>query len=180
MQIGHKKPKKNGTHRFLKTSCASPSIQHQSGSDESERVRDDGKQKERKWSLIGSWSAFEVELKDHLVERIPAVLSFVLLLTVILVFISEFNPSSNQSHFDEHPFSLSILRNYRSSIPRRILLAYWYSAQPLDLVVPPLVLGPSACRWITKCSCYLESMRHGKRPATIHKRLLRVCKHLVV
>ncbi len=121
-------------------------VQHQSGSDESERiVRDmmeiaDGEEME---VLIGGWSAFEVELKDHLVERIPAVLSFVLLLTVILVFI--------QVNSILVPIKAILMNILSVSESFGIIVVVFqdglltdvlnYSAQPLDLVVPPLVFG---------------------------------------
>jgi len=121
-------------------------IQHQSGSDESERiVRDmmeiaDGEEME---VLIGGWSAFEVELKEHLVERIPAVLSFVLLLTVILVFI--------QVNSILVPIKAILMNILSVSASFGIIVVVFqdglltdvlnYSAQPIDLVVPPLVFG---------------------------------------
>ena len=114
-------------------------IQHQSGSDESERiVRDmmeiaDGEEME---VLIGGWSAFEVELKEHLVERIPAVLSFVLLLTVILVFI--------QVNSILVPIKAILMNVLSVSASFGIIVVVFqdglltdvlnYSAQPIDLV----------------------------------------------
>ena len=35
--------------------------------------------------LVGGWSSFEVDMKQHLSDRIPIVLAFVLILTMVLV-----------------------------------------------------------------------------------------------
>ena len=35
--------------------------------------------------LVGSWTSYEVDMKDHLRERIPAALAFVLIVTMVLV-----------------------------------------------------------------------------------------------
>ena len=121
-------------------------IQYRSGSDESERiVRDmieisDGEDFE---ALIGGWSAFEVELKDHLVERIPAVLAFVLGLTVLLVFFQVKSILVPVKAIMMNILSVSasfgiIVLVFQDGLLTGLLN---YSAQPIDLTVPPLVFG---------------------------------------
>ena len=121
-------------------------VQHRSGSDESERIvremMDIADDKDME-VLIGGWSAFEVELKDHLKERIPAVLAFVLLLTVLLVFV--------QVNSILVPIKAILMNILSVSASFGIIVVVFqdgllsgvlnYSAQPLDLVVPPLVFG---------------------------------------
>ena len=121
-------------------------IEYQSGSEESERiVREmseitDDQELE---ILLGGWSAFEVELKDHLKDRIPMVLAFVIILTVILVWI--------QVKSILVPIKAVLMNILSVSASFGIIVVVFqdglltgvlnYSAQPLDLTVPPLVFG---------------------------------------
>ena len=121
-------------------------VQYRSGSDESERIVRDMMElsaDEDIEILIGGWSAFEVELKDHLVERIPAVLAFVLGLTVLLVFV--------QVNSILVPIKAILMNILSVSASFGIIVIVFqdgllagplnYSAQPIDLTVPPLVFG---------------------------------------
>jgi len=121
-------------------------VQYRSGSDESERVVREMfeiSEDEDFEALIGGWSAFEVELKDHLVERIPAVLAFVLGLTIILVFLQVRSILVPVKAIMMNILSVSASFGIIVLVFQDGLLTGFlnYSAQPIDLTVPPLVFG---------------------------------------
>ena len=93
--------------------------------------------------LVGGWSSFEVDMKDHLSERIPFVLTFVLLLTMVLVWMQVRSVVVPVKAVLMNILSVSASFGLIVVVFQDGLLAETlnFTPQPLDLMVPPLVFG---------------------------------------
>jgi len=121
-------------------------IEYPSGSDEAEQlirdVRDFTSSSEEE-VLVGSWTSYEVDMKDHLKERIPVALAFVLLVTMVLVWF--------QVHSVVVPIKAVFMNILSISASFGLIVVVFqdgllagplnFTPQPLDLMVPPLVFG---------------------------------------
>ena len=93
--------------------------------------------------LVGGWSSFEVDMKEHLSDRIPIVLAFVLMLTMALVWL--------QVRSVVVPIKAVLMNILSVSASFGLIVVVFqdgllsealnFSPQPLDLMVPPLVFG---------------------------------------
>ena len=117
-----------------------------SGTDESEqlikdiRTHTEGSSQE---ILVGGWSSFEVDMKQHLSDRIPIVLAFVLLLTMVLVWMQVRSVVVPVKAVLMNILSVSasfglIVVVFQEGLLSDVLN---FTPQPLDLMVPPLVFG---------------------------------------
>ena len=117
-----------------------------SGTDESEqlikdiRTQTEGSSQE---ILVGGWSSFEVDMKQHLSDRIPIVLAFVLLLTMVLVWMQVRSVVVPVKAVLMNILSVSasfglIVVVFQEGLLSDVLN---FTPQPLDLMVPPLVFG---------------------------------------
>ncbi|MFL2954100.1 MAG: MMPL family transporter [Candidatus Thalassarchaeaceae archaeon] len=119
---------------------------YRSGTDEAEaligdlRVHTETSEQE---VLVGGWSSFEVDMKEHLSDRIPIVLAFVLILTMALVWL--------QVRSIVVPIKAVLMNILSVSASFGLIVVVFqdgllsealnFSPQPLDLMVPPLVFG---------------------------------------
>ena len=119
---------------------------YRSGTDEAEgligdlRIHTESSEQE---VLVGGWSSFEVDMKEHLSDRIPVVLAFVLLLTMALVWL--------QVRSIVVPIKAVLMNILSVSASFGLMVVVFqdgllsntlnFSPQPLDLMVPPLVFG---------------------------------------
>ena len=121
-------------------------IEYPSGSDEAEQLIKDVRvftYSSEEEVLVGSWTSYEVDMKDHLRERIPAALAFVLLVTMVLVWL--------QVHSVLVPIKAVLMNILSISASFGLIVVVFqdglfagplnFTPQPLDLMVPPLVFG---------------------------------------
>jgi len=121
-------------------------IEYPSGSDEAEQLIKDIRSftsDSEEEVLVGSWTSYEVDMKDHLRERIPAALAFVLIVTMILVWL--------QVHSVLVPIKAVFMNILSISASFGLIVVVFqdgllagplnFTPQPLDLMVPPLVFG---------------------------------------
>ena len=117
-----------------------------SGTDESEQLIKDIRTQTGGSSqeiLVGGWSSFEVDMKQHLSDRIPIVLAFVLLLTMVLVWMQVRSVVVPVKAVLMNILSVSasfglIVVVFQEGLLSDVLN---FTPQPLDLMVPPLVFG---------------------------------------
>ena len=120
--------------------------EYSSGTDEAEQLIDDMRVHTRSSSeeiLVGGWTSYEVDIKDHLNERIPAVLAFVIIVTMILIWM--------QVHSVIVPIKAVLMNVLSVSASFGLVVLVFqdgllaealnFTPQPLDLIVPPLVFG---------------------------------------
>jgi len=120
--------------------------EYSSGTDEAEQLIDDMRIHTRSSSeeiLVGGWTSYEVDIKDHLTERIPAVLAFVIIVTMILIWM--------QVHSVIVPIKAVLMNVLSVSASFGLVVLVFqdgllaeslnFTPQPLDLIVPPLVFG---------------------------------------
>ena len=120
--------------------------EYSSGTDEAEQLIDDMRVHTRSSSeeiLVGGWTSYEVDIKDHLTERIPAVLAFVIIVTMILIWM--------QVHSVIVPIKAVLMNVLSVSASFGLVVLVFqdgllaealnFTPQPLDLIVPPLVFG---------------------------------------
>ena len=120
--------------------------EYSSGTDEAEQLIDDMRVHTRSSSeeiLVGGWTSYEVDIKDHLTERIPAVLAFVIIVTMILIWL--------QVHSVIVPIKAVLMNVLSVSASFGLVVLVFqdgllaealnFTPQPLDLIVPPLVFG---------------------------------------
>ena len=93
--------------------------------------------------LVGGWSSFEVDMKQHLSDRIPIVLAFVLILTMVLVWMQVRSVIVPVKAVLMNILSVSASFGLIVVVFQEGLLAdaLNFTPQPLDLMVPPLVFG---------------------------------------
>lgn len=121
-------------------------IEYPSGSDEAEQLIKDVRMftsSNQEEVLVGSWTSYEVDMKDHLRERIPVALAFVLLVTMVLVWF--------QVHSVLVPIKAVFMNILSISASFGLIVVVFqdgflagplnFTPQPLDLMVPPLVFG---------------------------------------
>ena len=121
-------------------------IEYPSGSDEAEQLIRDVRvftSSSEEEVLVGSWTSYEVDMKDHLKERIPVALAFVLLVTMVLVWF--------QVHSVVVPIKAVFMNILSISASFGLIVVVFqdgllagplnFTPQPLDLMVPPLVFG---------------------------------------
>ena len=121
-------------------------IEYPSGSDEAERLIKDVRKftsSSQEEVLVGSWTSYEVDMKEHLSERIPVALAFVLLVTMVLVWF--------QVHSVLVPIKAVFMNILSISASFGLIVVVFqdgllagplnFTPQPLDLMVPPLVFG---------------------------------------
>ncbi len=121
-------------------------IEYPSGSDEAERLIKDVRvftSSSEEEVLVGSWTSYEVDMKEHLSERIPVALAFVLLVTMVLVWF--------QVHSVLVPIKAVFMNILSISASFGLIVVVFqdgllagplnFTPQPLDLMVPPLVFG---------------------------------------
>ena len=120
--------------------------EYSSGTDEAEQLIGDMRVHTRSSSeeiLVGGWTSYEVDIKDHLTERIPAVLAFVIIVTMILIWM--------QVHSVIVPIKAVLMNVLSVSASFGLVVLVFqdgllaealnFTPQPLDLIVPPLVFG---------------------------------------
>jgi len=93
--------------------------------------------------LVGGWTSYEVDIKEHLTERIPAVLAFVIIVTMVLIWM--------QVHSVLVPIKAVLMNILSVSASFGLVVLVFqdgllaetlnFTPQPLDLIVPPLVFG---------------------------------------
>ncbi|MFL2493750.1 MAG: MMPL family transporter [Candidatus Thalassarchaeum sp.] len=93
--------------------------------------------------LVGGWTSYEVDTKNHLSERIPTVVAFVVLVTMILIWL--------QVHSIIVPIKAVLMNVLSVSASFGLVVLVFqdgllaetlnFTPQPLDLIVPPLVFG---------------------------------------
>ena len=121
-------------------------IEYPSGSDEAEQLIKDVRiftSSSEEEVLVGSWTSYEVDMKDHLRERIPGALAFVLLVTMVLVWF--------QVHSVLVPIKAVFMNILSITASFGLIVVVFqdgflagplnFTPQPLDLMVPPLVFG---------------------------------------
>ena len=121
-------------------------IEYPSGSDEAEQLIKDVRvftSSSEEEVLVGSWTSYEVDMKEHLGERIPVALAFVLLVTMVLVWF--------QVHSVLVPIKAVFMNILSISASFGLIVVVFqdgllagplnFTPQPLDLMVPPLVFG---------------------------------------
>jgi len=121
-------------------------IEYPSGSDEAEQLIKDMRSftsESEEEVLVGSWTSYEVDMKDHLRERIPAALAFVLIITMVLVWF--------QVHSVLVPIKAVFMNILSITASFGLIVVVFqdgllagplnFTPQPLDLMVPPLVFG---------------------------------------
>ncbi len=121
-------------------------IEYPSGSENAEQLIKDVREftsSSKEEVLVGSWTSYEVDMKDHLRERIPAALAFVLLVTMVLVWF--------QVHSVLVPIKAVFMNILSISASFGLIVVVFqdgllsgplnFTPQPLDLMVPPLVFG---------------------------------------
>ena len=121
-------------------------IEYPSGSDEAERLIKDVRKftsSSQEDILVGSWTSYEVDMKEHLSERIPVALAFVLLVTMVLVWF--------QVHSVLVPIKAVFMNILSISASFGLIVVVFqdgllagtlnFTPQPLYLMVPPLVFG---------------------------------------
>ena len=93
--------------------------------------------------LVGGWTSYEVDIKDHLTERIPAVLAFVIIVTMILIWMQVRSVIVPIKAVLMNILSVSASFGLVVLVFQDGLLAETlnFTPQPLDLIVPPLVFG---------------------------------------
>ena len=121
-------------------------IEYGSGTDEAEQLIKDvrgftGVSEEE--ILVGGWTSYEVDMKEHLSERIPVVLSFVLIVTMVLVWFQVRSVLVPIKAVLMNILSISasfglIVVVFQEGLLSDVLN---FTPQPLDLMVPPLVFG---------------------------------------
>ncbi len=121
-------------------------IQYASGSDEAEQLIKDMRvftKSSDEEILVGSWTSYEVDMKEHLVERIPAALAFVLIVTMVLVWFQVRSVLVPVKAVLMNILSISASFGLIVVVFQEGLLseALNFTPQPLDLMVPPLVFG---------------------------------------
>ena len=121
-------------------------IEYPSGSDDAEQLIKDVREfttSSQEEILVGSWTSYEVDMKQHLKERIPVALAFVLLVTMVLVWF--------QVHSVLVPIKAVFMNILSISASFGLIVVVFqdgllsgplnFTPQPLDLMVPPLVFG---------------------------------------
>ena len=121
-------------------------IEYPSGSDEAEQLIKDVRaftSDSEEEVLVGSWTSYEVDMKDHLRERIPVALAFVLIVTMVLVWF--------QVHSVLVPIKAVFMNILSITASFGLIVVVFqdgllagplnFTPQPLDLMVPPLVFG---------------------------------------
>ena len=121
-------------------------IEYPSGSEEAEQLIKDVRaftSISEEEVLVGSWTSYEVDMKDHLRERIPVALAFVLLVTMVLVWF--------QVHSVLVPIKAVLMNILSITASFGLIVVVFqdgllagplnFTPQPLDLMVPPLVFG---------------------------------------
>ncbi len=121
-------------------------IEYPSGSDEAEQLIKDVREftaSSEEEVLVGSWTSYEVDMKDHLRDRIPAALAFVLIVTMVLVWF--------QVHSVLVPIKAVFMNILSITASFGLIVVVFqdgllagplnFTPQPLDLMVPPLVFG---------------------------------------
>ena len=93
--------------------------------------------------LVGGWTSYEVDIKEHLTERIPTVLALVIIVTMILIWM--------QVHSVIVPIKAVLMNILSVSASFGLIVLVFqdgllaetlnFTPQPLDLIVPPLVFG---------------------------------------
>ena len=121
-------------------------IEYGSGTDEAEQLIKDIRSftsASDEEILVGSWTSYEVDMKEHLTERIPFVLSFVLIVTMILVWFQVKSVLVPIKAILMNILSISASFGLIVVVFQEGLLsdALNFTPQPLDLMVPPLVFG---------------------------------------
>ncbi|MCH2428321.1 MAG: MMPL family transporter [Candidatus Thalassarchaeum sp.] len=121
-------------------------IQYASGSDEAEQLIKDMRvftSSSDKEVLVGSWTSYEVDMKEHLVERIPVALAFVLVVTMLLVWFQVRSVLVPVKAVFMNILSITASFGLIVVVFQEGLLAgpLNFTPQPLDLMVPPLVFG---------------------------------------
>ena len=92
---------------------------------------------------MGSWTSYEVDMKEHLVERIPVALAFVLVVTMLLVWFQVRSVLVPVKAVFMNILSITASFGLIVVVFQEGLLAgpLNFTPQPLDLMVPPLVFG---------------------------------------
>jgi len=121
-------------------------IEFGSGTDEAEQLIKDVREftaDSEEEILVGSWTSYEVDMKEHLSERIPIVLSFVLIVTMILVWFQVKSVVVPIKAVLMNILSVTASFGLIVVVFQYGLLsdALGFTPQPLDLMVPPLVFG---------------------------------------
>jgi len=121
-------------------------IEYGSGTDEAEQLIKDVRGFTRDSDqeiLVGSWTSYEVDMKEHLSERIPTVLSFVLIVTMVLVWFQVKSVVVPIKAVLMNILSVTASFGLIVVVFQEGLLsdALNFTPQPLDLMVPPLVFG---------------------------------------
>ena len=93
--------------------------------------------------LVGSWTSYEVDMKEHLGERIPTALAFVLFVTMVLVWFQVRSVLVPLKAVLMNVLSISASFGLIVVVFQDGLLSgpLNFTPQPLDLMVPPLVFG---------------------------------------
>ena len=121
-------------------------IEYPSGSDEAEQLIKDVRMftsSSNEEILVGSWTSYEVDMKEHLSERIPGALAFVLLVTMVLVWFQVHSVLVPIKAIFMNMLSITASFGLIVIVFQDGLLAgpLNFTPQPLDLMVPPLVFG---------------------------------------
>lgn len=122
--------------------------QYNSSSDGSERLvrsmRDIASGNEQE-VLVGGWSGYEVDMRDHLIERVPIVLTLVLALTMLLIWF--------QVRSVLVPIKAVVMNVFSITASYGLVVLVFqdgfmgldevmnFTAQPIDYMVPPLLFG---------------------------------------
>ncbi|MAK26157.1 MAG: hypothetical protein CMA02_02660 [Euryarchaeota archaeon] len=121
-------------------------IEYGSGSDEAEQlireIREITGESDEE-ILVGSWTSYEIDMKEHLSERIPIVLAFVLIVTMILVWFQVKSVLVPIKAIMMNILSISASFGLIVIVFQEGLFSEFlnFTPQPLDLMVPPLVFG---------------------------------------
>ncbi len=95
--------------------------------------------------LVGGWSAYEVDMRDHLVERVPTVVTLVLGLTMLLIWF--------QVRSILVPIKAVVMNVFSIAASYGLVVLVFqegfmgldevmnFTAQPIDYMVPPLLFG---------------------------------------
>jgi len=95
--------------------------------------------------LVGGWSGYEVDMRDHLVERVPTVVALVLTLTMLLIWF--------QVRSVLVPIKAVVMNIFSIAASYGLVVLVFqegfmgldevmnFTAQPIDYMVPPLLFG---------------------------------------
>jgi len=95
--------------------------------------------------LVGGWSAYEIDMRDHLVERVPAVVGLVLGLTMLLIWFQVRSVLVPIKAVVMNVFSIAASYGLVVLVFQEGFMgldeAMNFTAQPIDYMVPPLLFG---------------------------------------